>query len=318
MTTRNETVFVGMDVSKAHVDIAIHERAEVRRFDNHGAGLRTALEWLAEHEVALVVVEATGRLHETPTRLMRAAGLAVAVLNPGRVRHFARAKGRLAKTDTLDALVLAEYAAVIRPAPGQARDAATGQLAALVQRRRQLVGLQTMEKNRRQDIIASQCEASLADSFEAVMIALVRQISRVEAAIDALIAEDRAFHDRDSLLQSVPCVGAVTSQTLIAELPELGTLTRRQIASLVGLAPFNRDSGAFRGRRAIYGGRARIRATLYMATLTAIRCNPKFKAFHQRLVDQGKLQKVAITATMRKLIVTLNAIVRDQKPWQNA
>lgn len=318
MTMQIETVFVGIDVSKSHVDIAIHKRAEVRRFDNHGAGLRTALGWLAEFEVALVVVEATGRLHEASARLLRAAGIAVAVVNPARVRHFARAKGRLAKTDALDALVLAEYAAVMRPVPGQARDAATEQLAALVQRRRQLVDLQVVEKNRRQDTTGSELETSLASSFEAIMIALVRQISCVESAIDTLIAESRTFNELDTLLQSVPGIGPVTSQTLIAELPELGKLTRRQVASLVGLAPFSRDSGAFRGRRAIHGGRGRIRATLYMATLAAIRCNPEIQAFHQRLIKQGKLQKVAITAAMRKLTVTLNAIARDQKPWQHA
>ena len=315
---KDKSVFVGIDVSKGHVDIGIHERAEVRRFSNDGKGLRAALTWLSEFQVALVVIEATGRLHETPTRLLRAAELPVAVVNPARPRHFARAKGRLAKTDRIDALVLAEYAAVLRPPPGQARDTATEALTALVQRRRQLVGLSAMEQNRRQDIAGLEIEDSLRESFMAVMLALVGQISEIERQIDRLIGEHEAFRELDILLRSVPGIGPVTSQTLLAQLPELGSLTRRQVASLVGLAPFNRDTGAFRGRRAIQGGRGDIRATLYMATLAAIRCNPTIQAFYQRLVQGGKLKKVAITACMRKLMTALNAIARDQKPWQTA
>lgn len=315
MMMQERGVVVGIDVAKRHVDIGVHGTGLVRRFANDGTGLGSALDWLSEFEVALVVMEATGRLHALAQRMAVAAGLPVAVVNPGWVRNFARAKGRLAKTDKIDALGIAEYGAVMKPAPRQERDATHEAVAELVLRRRQLVTTKAMEENRFQSLVTGP-EGVLRDSFETVIVALVGAIGAIERQIDALIVGDECLRARDGLLRSMPGVGPVTSQTLIAELPELGALTRRQIAALTGLAPINRDSGAVRGRRHIQGGRNQVRTVLYMATLAAIRFNPGIRAFHQRLRQQGKLPKVAITAAMRKLIVTLNAMVRDQKSWQ--
>lgn len=315
MTKSNEAIHVGVDVSKVHVDIGLGELESVRRFSNDAAGLRAASDWLSAHPVALVVMEATGCLHELAAHLLRAGGFPVAVVNPGRVRNFARAKGRLAKTDRIDALVLAEYAAAMQPAAGEDRDEATRTLGLLVLRRRQLVEMLAAEQNRLKSLPVVTRDDGVDESFETVTAALVRAIDAIERQIDDRIMANEAFKTHDRLVRSVPGVGPVTSQTLIAELPELGTLTRRQVANLVGLAPIARDSGAFRGYRSIHGGRRQIRTTLYMATITAIRCNPKIKAFHDRLRDEGKKPKVAITACMRKLIVTLNAIVRDQREW---
>ena len=318
MTNMKEAVFVGIDVSKTHVDIGLGGQNLVRRFDNDTAGLRAASDWLSDHPVALVVMEATGRPHELAGRLPRTDGLAVAVVNPGRVRHFARAQGRFAKTDRADALVLAEYAAAMKPEAGAERDADTQVLGLLVPRRRQLVEMLASEQNRFKSLPVIVRDDGVNKSFEAVMASLVRAITAIERQIDDLIMESDTFKARDRLVRSVPGIGPVTSQTLIAELPELGRLTRRQVASLVGLSPFSRDSGAFRGYRSIHGGRRQIRTVLYMATVAAIRFNPKIKAFYERLKGKGKKPKVAIVACMRKMIVTLNAIVRDQKEWNVA
>lgn len=315
MTKTNEAIYVGIDVSKAHVDIGLGGLDSVRRFGNDAAGLRAASDWLSACPVALVVMEATGCLHELAARVLRVGGFPVAVVNPGRVRNFARAKGRFAKTDRIDALMLAEYAATMQPAAGEERDDATQALGLLVLRRRQLVETLAAEQNRQGSLPVTIQDDGVDKSFETVMMALVRAITAIERQIDDLIMASEAFKTRDRLMRTVPGIGPVNSQTLIAELPELGTLTRRQVASLVGLAPFSRDSGAFRGYRSIHGGRRQIRTVLYMATITAIRCNPNIKAFYDRLKDEGKKPKVAITACMRKLIVTLNAIVRDQKEW---
>lgn len=315
MTKTNEAIYVGIDVSKAHVDIGLGGLDSVRRFSNDAAGLRAASDWLSACPVALVVMEATGCLHELAARVLRVGGFPVAVVNPGRVRNFARAKGRFAKTDRIDALMLAEYAATMQPVAGEERDDATQALGLLVLRRRQLVETLAAEQNRQGSLPVIIQDDGVDKSFETVMMALVRAITAIERQIDDLIMASEAFKTRDRLMRTVPGIGPVNSQTLIAELPELGTLTRRQVASLVGLAPFSRDSGAFRGYRSIHGGRRQIRTVLYMATITAIRCNPNIKAFYDRLKDEGKKPKVAITACMRKLIVTLNAIVRDQKEW---
>lgn len=314
MTKTNEAIYVGIDVSKAHVDIGLGGLDSVRRFSNDAAGLRAASDWLSACPVALVVMEATGCLHELAARVLRVGGFPVAVVNPGRVRNFARAKGRFAKTDRIDALMLAEYAATMQPVAGEERDDATQALGLLVLRRRQLVETLAAEQNRQGSLPVIIQDDGVDKSFETVMMALVRAITAIERQIDDLIMASEAFKTH-RLMRTVPGIGPVNSQTLIAELPELGTLTRRQVASLVGLAPFSRDSGAFRGYRSIHGGRRQIRTVLYMATITAIRCNPNIKAFYDRLKDKGKKPKVAITACMRKLIVTLNAIVRDQKEW---
>ena len=318
MTMKEEAMVVGIDVSKQHLDVGLHPVGLVRRVGNDHDGLTEAVDWLSGHAVALVVMEATGRLHELAAQVLRAAGLPVAVVNPGRVRHFARAKGHLAKTDRIDALVLGEYGAVMKPTPGQARDMQTTALAALVLRRRQLVTFLATERHRLESIPPHARDTVMLETFQDVMAGLQRQISAIERRIDDLITGTEGFREQDALLRSVPGVGPVLSQTLIAEVPELGSLTRRQIASLVGLAPISRDSGTFRGQRSIHGGRSQVRRTLYMAAIAAIRCNPKIRAFHQRLIQEGKRPKVAITAAMRKMLVILNAIARDNRPWQTA
>lgn len=315
MTKESQAVYVGIDVSKGHLDVGLRPEGLVRRVGNDRAGVLSALDWLSGHDVALVVLEATGRLHELAARMLRAAGLPVAVVNPGRVRHYARAKGQWAKTDRIDALLLAEYADAMKPPAGQDREAKTEELASLVLRRRQLVGALSAEHLRLESLPERARTAAVLASFEAVLLTLTAQITAIEREIDDLITATPVLREWDRLLRSVPGVGTVTSQTLLAEVPELGSLTRRQIASLIGLAPFSRDSGAFRGQRSIFGGRGKVRSVLYMATLAAIRCNPNIRAFHKRLVENGKRPKVAIAAAMRKLIVTLNAIIRDQKSW---
>lgn len=316
--TKTTATVIGIDVSKAWLDVGVHEEGLVRRFDNDAAGLGALEDWLAGMAVSLVVMEATGRLHRLCEARLLALGLAVAVVNPAHVRHFARAKGRLAKTDRADALMIAAYGAAMRPAPRLARPPELLALADLVARRRQLVDTLAAEKNRLNSLDDAALSRPLRDSFEAVMLALVGAITAMERSIDDAIHATAALSRKDQALRSVPGVGPVLSQTLIAEMPELGSLTRRQAAALAGLAPVARDSGRLRGRRFIQGGRANLRPVLYMATIAAIRCNPRIAAFYNRLLDAGKNKKAAITACMRKLIVTLNAILRDNNQWTNA
>ena len=310
-------VFVGIDVSKSHLDVGLYPGHEVRRFSNDVAGIDEMLEWLADLAVTLVVMEATGRLHVLVWRMTAAAGLPAAVVNPGRIRHFARAKGTIAKTDKIDALVIAAYGAMIKPAAKKIPDDATERLSELVLRRRQLINIRVAEENRLGSLTIQPDEV-VRESYNAVLVAIGNALIAIGREIDNLITADEDMKQRDDILRSMPGIGPVVAQTLLAELPELGQLTRRQIAALTGLAPVARDSGAFRGRRHIFGGRNQIRTALYMATLSAIQWNPQISAFHNRLRQQGKLPKVAITAAMRKIIVTLNAMVRDNKSWQSA
>lgn len=312
MTNAVEKV-IGIDVSKLWVDVAVHGRDEVRRFANDVTGLGACREWLGGSKGSLVVMEATGRLHRLAEEVLGQAGHGVAVVNPARIRHFARAKGRLAKTDRTDAFVIAEYGVVMQPPPRLGLAAEIRALADLVARRRQLVDTLTAEKNRFQSMGLT---PALKETFETIMRALVGCISDIERSINDLITSDQELKEKDRRLRSVPGIGPVCAQTLLSQMPELGRLTRKQIASLAGLAPVARDSGQFKGRRYIQGGRDNVRPVLYMATLAAIRCNPLIKAFYQRLRDQGKLPKVALTACMRKFIVILNALIRDNKSWE--
>ena len=316
MNTKDTMVSIGVDVSKRHLDVAVYPDAAVRRFGNDGAGLVACLDWLSAWPVDLVVMEATGRLHELAAGMLTAEGFAVAVVNPARVRYFARAKGRLAKTDRIDALVLAEYGAVMRPVPRTPVDEITRTLRQLVVRRRQLVELRAVETNRLNSRIEDTLDGLIGESFEATLLVLSAQITTVERRIDDHIQACQGLRKADGVMRTMPGVGPVLSQTILAEMPEIGQLTRKQIASLAGVAPINRDSGAFRGRRAIHGGRAYVRTVLYMATVAAIRCNPVVKHTYTALKQAGKPTKVAITACMRKIIVMLNAMVRDQKEWK--
>ena len=265
---------------------------------------------LRQPGVALIVLEATGGFETTVAGTLCAAGLPLAVVNPRQIRDFARATGRLAKTDALDAAVIAHFADAVRPEPRPLPDAQARTLGELVTRRRQIVEMMAVERGRRKRLTSRR----MIKSVDRLLKALQRELSDLEEDLDDTVRGTPAWRETEDLLKSVPGVGDVTARTLIADLPELGTLDRKKIAALVGVAPFNRDSGTLRGKRTIWGGRANVRAALYMAALVASRHNPVLRRFYQRLVQAGKPKKVALTAVMRKLLTILNAIVRDQNP----
>jgi transposase len=304
-------VVVGIDVAKAHLDVAVWPTAAAWRATNDAVGIAALVERLQELAPAAVVLEATGRFEAPLVGTLAAAGLPVAVVNPRQVRDFARATGRLAKTDALDAAVLARFAAAVRPTPRPLPDAAQAELSALVARRRQLVEMLTAERNRL---------GTAPDRVRPALREHVNWLAGALAALDrdlaALVRASPLWRERDALLRSVPGVGPVLATTLLAQLPEIGRLDRHAVAALVGVAPLNRDSGTFRGRRAIWGGRAHVRAVLYMATVAAVRYNPVLAAFYRRLRAAGKPAKVALIAGMRKLLTILNALLRHRIPWQ--
>ncbi len=307
----SESLSVKIDVAKAHVDVAIDGVEAVRRYGNDTEGHTALTADLARRNVALIVMEATGGFEAELACALQAAGLPVAVINPRQARDFAKAMGRLAKTDRLDAAMLAELAAVLQRRADAARflrplpDAEQQRLAALVARRRQILAMLTSERLR-----LGTAHPVVRDSIITAIEVLKKLLDDAEAQMVRHVTQHHA--QAETLLRSVSGIGPTTAATLIAELPELGRLNRRQISALVGVAPMNRDSGQMRGRRAITGGRARVRHTPYMATLTATRHNPVIRAFYQRLVAAGKLKKVALVACMRKLLTMLNAMVRDQ------
>jgi len=311
-------VVVGIDVAKAHVDVAVlGGLLEAQRFVNEAEGHSALAAALAPLGVALVVMEATGGYEAALACALQAAGLAVAVVNPKQARDFAKAMGRLAKTDPIDARTLAEFAALlvrrddlahfIRPLANSEQQA----LAALVTRRRQLLAMLLGERQRLQLAMAL-----VRPSIEAMIAAIRAQLDDVEAQMVAHVR--RHFTELDQLLQSASGIGPVASATMIAELPELGRLNRREIAALVGVAPMANDSGTSRGRRHVQGGRFELRRVLYMATLSAATHNPAIRAFYHRLLAAGKLPKVALVACMRKLLTILNAMVRHNKPWDKS
>lgn len=306
-------VYVGIDVAKAALDVAVSPTAErwsLAYTEREVAGLVSRLTGL---HPALVVLEATGGLEGPLVGALAAAGLPVVVVNPRQVRDFAKATGTLAKTDALDAAVLAHFAAAVRPTPRPLPDAATQTLAALVTRRRQLVEMLTAERNR-----LGSAPRVLRAEIQAHITWLTRRLARLDTDLGQAIRTSPVWRVQDDLLRSVPGVGPVLSATLLASLPELGTLNRKAIAALVGVAPLNRDSGTRQGRRRVSGGRAAVRAVLYMGTLVAVRHNPVLRAFYQRLRAAGKLPKVALTACMRKLLTILNAMLNHQTPWSPA
>jgi transposase len=259
------------------------------------------------------VLEATGGLELSLASELATAALPVALINPRQARHFAKATGHLAKTDALDAAVLAHFAAAVRPTPRPLPDEATQRLGDLVTRRRQLVAMRTAEYNRR-----SRASQALQDEIQRHIDWLEQRIADLDLELRQQIRRSPIWRKHDDLLQSMPGVGPILSRTLLAELPELGTLDRRAIAALVGVAPLNRDSGTWRGKRCIGGGRGHIRAVLYMAAVTAARCNPWIRAFYQRLRATGKTVKVALTACMRKMLTILNAIMKHRESWNGA
>lgn len=303
--------FIGIDVSKSSWDVHLipEGRSFTIRVDDGAVGrLR---EKLGSPSASLVVLEATGGLERQLVAELIDAGWTVSVVNPRQVRDFAKALGRLAKTDSIDAETLALFAQWVQPRPTEKTSKKQQELGALVTRRRQLVGLRSMEKMRRPQAV----HKAATRSIDKVLKVLDQQIAALDKSIVRLIEADDAWRAKRDLVESVPGVGPTTSATLVAELPELGRLNRQEIASLAGLAPFNNDSGKFRGQRRIRGGRGALRATLYMAALTAKRCNEKLRAFAERLHRAGKPFKVVITACMRKLLTILNTMVRNGTPW---
>jgi transposase len=304
-------VFVGIDVAQDHLDVHLLPAGEAFACPNDPAGIASLVGRLQAARPALIVLEATGGYQALVAAELTAADLPVAVVNPRQPRDFARALGLLAKTDAIDARVLALFAEKVQPRCQTPRSDREQRLKALVTRRHQLVAMRTAELNRR-----TLANSEVRKSIDKVLKLLNRQIEDIEHDIDGTIRHMPQWREKDDLLQSVPGVGPGTSRTLLATLPELGDLNRRQIASLVGLAPFNHDSGKLRGRRAICGGRADVRTALYMASMSAVRYNPALRNFYRRLRAAGKKPKVALTACMRKLLIILNAIIRTQQPWQ--
>jgi transposase len=303
--------FVGIDVSKSQLDVAALPTDEVWQMPNDEAGHTQLIKLLKAADPALIVLEATGGLEMAVTVALAGVGLPVAVVNPRQVRDFAKATGTLAKTDRIDARIIARFGAVLRPPVRPLKDETLQALEAHVVRRRQLVDMLVAEKNRM--ALASK---PIRRNIKQHIAWLERQLNDVDNTIREAIKTSPIWRVQDDLMQSVPGVGPVLAVSLLADLPELGHLDRRQIAALVGVAPFNRDSGTLRGRRMIWGGRARLRAVLYMGALAAIRCNPVIKAFYQRLRAAGKESKLALTACMRKLLTILNAIIKSGTPWQ--
>lgn len=309
-----EQTFIGIDVAKDRLDVHVRPSNEAFAVTRDDAGLAALLEKLAPLEPYLVVVEATGGFEQTVAAALVSGGMPLAVVNPRQIRDFARATGQLAKTDALDAKAIARFAEAVRPEPRPVPDAQARALGELVARRRQIIAMMTAERNRRRQLSSQR----LIKSVDRLLAVLQKELGDLEQEVGEGIRGTPAWRERDELLRSVPGIGDAVARTLIADLPELGRLDRKQIAALVGLAPLNRDSGKWRGKRTTWGGRAKVRSALYMAALVASRHNPVLKAFYQRLLSFGKPKKLALTAVMRKLLTILNAMVRDNKRWQNA
>ncbi|MGW8319909.1 MAG: IS110 family transposase [Candidatus Promineifilaceae bacterium] len=311
MTSQADEVFVGIDVSKSHLDLAEWGKNCVSQFENDEKGILQLVQELKEMSPTLIVLEASGGWEMTVAAELAFAELPTVVVNPTRVRNFARATGQWAKTDRLDALMLARFAQAIRPEVRPLRNEQEAYLVALVTRRRQVIEIMTAEKNRR-----STSHGLIGQRLEEHITWLKDELKSLEEEISRFVQNNVVWQEKETLLRSVPGVGPVTAFTLLAELPELGTLNRQKIAALVGVAPFNRDSGPRRGKRRIFGGRAGVRRTLYMAALSGSKSNPVIRAFYERLLANGKEKKVALAACMRKLLVILNAMLRDKETWK--
>jgi transposase len=312
MSKKKSKSFIGIDVSKQQLEVAAHESDYHFRCPNKVSAFGKLIAELIGLRPALIVLEATGGLERSVVSALQAAGLPVVVVNPRQVRDFAKALGQLAKTDRLDARVLAHFAAAIKPPLRSLKSKDEQELDALNGRRGQLIEILTDEKNRR----ASAATDSVRDQIKEHIDWLEKRIAELDQQLKALVQSSAPWQAKDQILQSVPGIGPVVSFSMIADLPELGTLNRQQISKLVGVAPLNRDSGQHRGTRHIYGGRARLRSVLYMAAITAARHNSVIKEFYQRLRANQKPFKVAITACMRKLLSIVNVMVRDSSCWK--
>ena len=305
-----EALYVGIDVAKQTLEVAEGQAGDYWQVKNTPKGIEALVARLETRDPALVVLESTGGYEQRSARALYRAGIRVAVVNPGRVREYARSIGQIAKTDQLDARLLASFAERVNPTPSRLPDEDELYLMSLVRRRRQLLDNRKAEINRRDSL-----HPGLQVQLEEHIQWLTDKIEDLDQEIDAFIAQHPLWSQKDAVLQSAPGVGRILSGTLLAEVPELGHVNRAQIAALIGVAPMNHDSGAMRGKRRIKGGRPAVRTVLYMATLSAIRHNPVIRAFYLQLTARGKLKMVAIVACMRKLLVILNAMIRSLQPW---
>lgn len=303
-------VFVGIDVSKAWLDVAVHEQKEGWRVSNADAGIRDLVKKLKQLKPKLIVLEPSGGFEMLGVAELSRAGLPVAVVNAKRVRDFAKATGHLAKTDKLDAKVLAHFAAAVRPEVRTLQTEEEEQLTALLTRRRQVLEMLTVEKNRLVTV-----RAKMRATLEAHIQWLSNSLQDLDQEIEEFVKGTPTWKEKEAILQSVPGVGRVTSATLLGMLPELGLLNRQEIAALVGVAPINKDSGKKQGKRRVFGGRADVRSVLYMAALSATKFNPVIRKFYERLIQHGKEKKVALTACMRKLLVILNVMIHTNQSW---
>lgn len=304
-------IYVGIDVAKDRLDVVLRPTGVYLELENNDRDIRKLVQRLRKENLDLVVLEATGGLEQPAAAALALAGLPVAIVNPRQVRDFAKAVGQLAKTDRIDAAVLAHFAEAVHPEPRPLADEQARELSAIVLRRRQILAMITAESNR-----SNTAAKAVKKRIDAHLLWLRKELGRVNAELTQAVRESSIWREKDDLLQSVPGVGPVLSATLLAELPELGSLDRRSLAALVGVAPLNRDSGTLRGIRTTWGGRSGVRVPLYMATVCATRHNPVIREFYERLVNAGKPKKVAITACMRKLLGILNAMIRHGTPWR--
>ncbi len=305
--------YVGIDVSKDRLDVHVQPDGQTFAVARDGEGLAALIELLKPLTPRMIAVEATGGFETIVAAAVGGAGLPLAVVNPAQVRHYAQALGKRAKTDAVDAEVIARFAQATQPEPRPLPDEATRELAELVGRRRQIIAMMVAERQR-----ATRLPKRLKRSCERVVRMLERELATLDADIDDSVRGSPAWREKEDLFASVPGIGSITARTLIAELPELGQLDRRRISSLVGIAPFTRQSGQWRGKSCIGGGRSSVRTALFIATLSAVRFNPIVRAFRDRLVAAGKPKMVAIVACMRKLLTILNAVARDKKQWHHA
>jgi transposase len=307
-------MFIGIDVAKDRLDVHVRPSGEAFTVARDGEGLTALVARLGALHPTAIVLEATGGFERTVAAALAAAKLPLSVVNPRQIRDFARATGKLAKTDALDAAAIAHFAEAVRPEVRPIPDAQAQALGELVARRRQIIEMIVAETHRRRQLT----QRPLLRRLDRHLALLQEELSEIERDLSDTIGGTPAWRESEDLLKTVPGIGNATARTLLAELPELGTLDRKQIAALVGVAPLNRDSGTMRGRRSTWGGRASVRSVLYMAALVATRHNMAIATFYKRLRNAGKPAKVALTAVMRKLLIILNAILRDRQPWQNA
>ncbi len=310
MNQKSSERFIGIDISKDRLDIADSITRETWQAANDESGIKGLVERLTPLNPVLIVMEATGGLEILLASALVAGRLPVAVVNPRQVRDFAKATGKLAKTDAIDARVLTHFAGAVRPEVRKVKDEEALELSALVTRRRQLVGMLATEKTRLQ-----QAPKWIRKDIKDHIQSLKKRLSKIDRELSKTIKNSSVWRENDQIIQSIPGAGPVLSVSVLAGVPELGTLNRRQIAALVGVAPLNRDSGKFCGRRCIWGGRANVRAALYMAAVSAMRHNPVIRAFYNRLIEKGKVFKVAITACMRKLLTILNTMIKNRTSW---